>query len=327
MRHDKTPREGGGPEHDSGYKLLFSHRQMVQDLCRGFLPELGARCLDFATLERAASSFVDNRFRERHGDLVWRLGRRDEPRPVFLLLEFQSTPDPIMPLRLLGYVSLLLQDMIRNGRHKPSDELPVVLPVVLYNGRLAWRAPLQAAGLFGVLPSELRRYAPDLHYVLLDEKELDLERPDLADNLAAAIFRIETCDVQDFRRLLHEILDLATREQDMELRSSITAWLRRKCHRVLPGSIITPGLEDATMLEESIIRWEKEFLQQGRREGEREGMIKGMRLVLLGLLRQRFGRLPARVRQSVEAIQSERELQRVARRVLEAKSFAELGLS
>jgi flagellar biosynthesis/type III secretory pathway protein FliH len=85
------------------------------------------------------------------------------------------------------------------------------------------------------------------------------------------------------------------------------------------------------MLEESIIRWEKEFLQQGRqegrREGEREGMIKGMRLVLLGLLRQRFGRLPARVRQSVEAIQSERELQRVARRVLEAKSFAELGLS
>ena len=64
---------------------------------------------------------------------------------------------------------------------------------------------------------------------------------------------------QEFRRLLHEILDLATREQDMELRSSIAAWLRRKLHRVLPGSIMIPGLEDATMLEETIIRWEKEF--------------------------------------------------------------------
>src|SRR6185312_16325012 len=96
VRHERTRREGGGPEHDSGYKLLFSHRRMMESLCRGFLPELGSGCLDFATLERRASSFVSESFRERHSDLVWRLDRIAEPRSLFLLLELQSTPDPLM---------------------------------------------------------------------------------------------------------------------------------------------------------------------------------------------------------------------------------------
>jgi len=39
-------------EHDSSYKLLFSHSQMVADLIRGFLHEAWVAELDFATQER-----------------------------------------------------------------------------------------------------------------------------------------------------------------------------------------------------------------------------------------------------------------------------------
>jgi flagellar biosynthesis/type III secretory pathway protein FliH len=85
-------------------------------------------------------------------------------------------------------------------------------------------------------------------------------------------------------------------------------------------------LEDAAMLEENIIRWEREFLQQGIREGRREGRVEGMRKLLLNQMVLRFGRLPVNVRRSVEAVQSERELQRLAGRVLEAESLSELGL-
>ena len=51
-----------------------------------------------------------------------------------------------------------------------------------------------------------------------------------------------------------------------------------------------------------------------------------MRRMLLTQLRQRFGRVPAGIRRAVETIQSERELQRLARRVVQVKSLAELGL-
>ncbi len=43
-------------EHDNGYKLLFSHADMVADLIRGFVHEDWVRNLDFSTLEKVAGS-------------------------------------------------------------------------------------------------------------------------------------------------------------------------------------------------------------------------------------------------------------------------------
>ena len=37
-------------EFDSGYKLLFSHPELVADLLRGFVPEPWVAEVDFATL-------------------------------------------------------------------------------------------------------------------------------------------------------------------------------------------------------------------------------------------------------------------------------------
>ncbi len=51
-----------------------------------------------------------------------------------LFLEFQSTPDPWMALRMLVYVGLLWQQLVREQRLMPDGRLPPVLPVVLYHG-------------------------------------------------------------------------------------------------------------------------------------------------------------------------------------------------
>jgi hypothetical protein len=59
---------------------------------------------------------------------------------VCLLLEFQSTIDPFMAVRIMVYVGLLFQDLIRTQWVKPGDQLPPVLPIVLYNGERPWTA-------------------------------------------------------------------------------------------------------------------------------------------------------------------------------------------
>ena len=96
-------------DHDSGYKLLFSHPQMIVELLRGFLRESWVQTLDFSTLERVSGSFVSGDLRERHSDMIWRV-RWSGPGAVwfyvYLLVEFQSTPDLFMAVRLLGYVAL-----------------------------------------------------------------------------------------------------------------------------------------------------------------------------------------------------------------------------
>jgi hypothetical protein len=55
-------------QHDSGYKLLFSHPQMVEELLRGFVHEPWVEDLDYGSLEPAEASFTSADLRERHGE-------------------------------------------------------------------------------------------------------------------------------------------------------------------------------------------------------------------------------------------------------------------
>ena len=53
-------------EHDSSYKLLFSHSEMVADLIRGFLHEAWVAELDFATLKGVSGQRRSVRIAYRH---------------------------------------------------------------------------------------------------------------------------------------------------------------------------------------------------------------------------------------------------------------------
>ncbi len=57
-----------------------------------------------------------------------------------MLIEFQSGVDRYMALRILVYVGLLYQDLLRRGETLADGRLPPVLPIVLYNGSARWSA-------------------------------------------------------------------------------------------------------------------------------------------------------------------------------------------
>ena len=70
---------------------------------------------------------------------MWRLRARGAGGwlHVLVLLEFQSTTDSAMALRVLEYTALLYGEMLRRGVARPGA-LPPVVPVVLYNGDSPW---------------------------------------------------------------------------------------------------------------------------------------------------------------------------------------------
>ena len=153
---------------DAAYKNLFSHPRMVEDLLRGFAAKGWSDALDFTTLEKVSSEFVSEDLRRRQGDGLWRVRFRDASW-LQVLLEFQSTADPYMAVRLLVYAGLLYQDLIRRGELGPGGELPPVLPVVLYNGRSRWKAADEVAKLMAPVGEPLACYQPSLRYFVLDE--------------------------------------------------------------------------------------------------------------------------------------------------------------
>ncbi len=327
---------GSASGHDRGYKLLFSDPTLLEELLRGFLPEDWTERLDFTTLERVGNSFVSADLRERHSDLIWRLRLRGDGEGwvyLYLLLEFQSTSDRFMAVRLLTYIGLLLEEIVHKEKLKPGDRLPAVLPLVLYNGERRWRAPLRLESLFVPVPAPLRRHLPRLTYRLLDERRLDLNRPELEENRTAALFRIETFrNPADIPHLTRDLAGLLPREEEPELRRKINVWLRALLHRSFPGVTIpeTVDLEEIRMFEERVREWEEKFLSegrhQGRQEGRHEGQLQGMQEILLQQMTLRFGRLPAKVRRQIAETSSLQELRRLGRKVLRAKSLQEMGL-
>ncbi len=175
--------------HDSGYKLLFSYPYLVECLIRGFVPGAWIGRLDFSSLEPVREAHPGDEISVRYDDMIWRLRWRDSGEwiYVYLLLEFQSTDDPFMAVRILDYDGGLYRQIVRALKLKRGDKLPIVLPIVLYRGDRAWRAEEDVFDLIVSAPVEIEPYLPHLRYLLLDANAFPAHRLEAMHNPVACL--------------------------------------------------------------------------------------------------------------------------------------------
>ena len=325
----KDGQRDGLPRYDRAYKRLFTRPEVVEELLRGFLREDWTAGLDFSTLEPVGSSFVGKWLEERHGDLIWRVRWKGEEERWFYLyvfLEFQSTPDHFMAVRLLSYVALLLEAIIHREKLKTGDLLPAILPVVAYNGKRPWGAPRDLDELFVPVPPGLRRWLPRLSYVILDENRLDLDQPHLEGNRVAALFRLETQGTpENAPFLMEDVAALIPPEDEPDLWGVVEDWMQAVLRRICPDGIMMPERitpEDFPVIYDNFRKW----FAGARKEGRKEGTVAGIRETLLQVLSKRFGPLPPEVGDQIERISSTKRLRELVDRALEANSLQELRL-
>jgi hypothetical protein len=318
-------------EHDGGYKLLFSHPRMVGDLLRGFIRQDWVDRLDFTSLERVSGSFVSEKLRARHADTVWKLRwSRDETTwvHVYVLLEFQSTLDRTMPLRMLDYTVLLYQHLIRHKELPASGKLPPILAAVLYNGKLPWTGPHHLRGLRETVSDGLDDWGPEMRFLLLDERNAIPFEPETSFNLVGFLFRLEASrSPEEFMGLVSQVASLLPREEEPGIRQAFTLWILHLMQRSFPGIIITEirDLEEIPMLKRSLWEGVQENLRKAREE-ERQESVRRVQQTLLRQMEKRFGLLPQRVRRRVKAIASLDALEDLQVRVVAASSWEEMGL-
>jgi len=307
-------------DHDHSYKLLFSHPEMVADLIRGFVREEWVDHLDFSSLEKVSGSYIADDLREREDDVIWRVRWGQEWLYVYLLIEFQSTVDRFMAVRILAYLGLLYQDLIRMGQLAAGGRLPPVLPIVLYNGSRRWDAPVEVADLVVPAPKGLDLYCPRLKYLLLDEGVYADSELEPLRNLAAALFRMENSRTpKDVERVVASLISWLEAPEQTSLRRAFTVWLKRV---FLPGKM--PGVEFSSindleevrsMLAERVTEWTEDWKRQGRQEGEAA--------LLQRLLELRFGSLDETSQARIRRADAETLLQ-WGERVLTATSLGEV---
>lgn len=322
--------------HDHGYKLLFSHPEMVRDLLTGFVHEDWVAQCDFDTLEKVGGSYVSDDLREREDDVVWRVRWGSDWLYVYLLLEFQSTVDHFMAVRLLGYLALLYQDLIRAGKLGKGDKLPPVLPLVLYNGLTRWRAPTDLDELIHPAPKGLERYRPQLHYLLLDEGCFDKAQLSELDNLVAALFQLEhSRNDADIREIVARLRTWLQAPEQTGLRRAFTVWIGRVLLPAKSPSQTTPEFNDLhevqAMLAELVKQWVEEWKQEGIEQGVQQGIAQGIKIgetrtetqILLKLVKLKFGEVPEWAEEKIRAA-DKAQLDGWVERILTAESIEHL---
>ena len=315
-------------DHDGSYKNLFSHPEMIEDLLKGFVEESWVEEADFTTLEKVSGSYVSDDLRDREDDIIWRVRLRERWLYVYVLLEFQSSIDPFMAVRIMVYVGLLYQDLIKSGRVRAGELLPPVLPLVLYNGEPRWNAALTVEDLIEEAPKGLERYRPRIEYLLLDEGTYSRSTLEPLRNLAAALFRMEnSSDPGDIRLVVENLLAWLNAEQQASLRRAFTVWIRRVLMPArLPG-VDLPEVQSLqemrAMLAERVKSWTEEWKRQGMQEGLQQGLQQGKAEILKRQLEKRFGALPAPILDRVHKA-SASELDDWAEKLLDAGTLEEV---
>ena len=273
---------------DAGYKGIFGQRLVMIDFMRGFLdPEL-VETLDLRTLQPVPVGRVTEGLQRRENDLVWRVqrkGRRGQPGKwlyLYVMLEFQSTVDLLMPLRIMTYEGLLYEDLARSLNWDPSQKLPPVIAVVLYNGREPWRAKLDIAELIESVGPTLDPHIPKLRYELVDICRC----PELEGrNLADATFRLDRSEGPAQAEAALGALSEAIRGPSSgSMRRIFLAYVREWLAERLPDEEFEglKSLQEArTMVQKKTLVWSEQWREEGREEGRLE--------MLVGFVRERFG--------------------------------------
>ena len=286
-------------KHDRSYRLLFSHPRMVEGLLSGFLGVARPPGI----LERRNEIYVSDRLEKREQDLVWRLrGPRGEP-ILYLLLEFQSRKDPDMSLRSSVYAGLLKQDLLKSREIPRREKLPPVLAVVLYNGWRKW--PERGEG-----------------YLLIDMRRDPL--PAEEGNLVVLLCKLERSQTAEaLTEPVEKLARLLAGPEDADLRRAFLTFLK---YSLLPARFPTapiPAILDLEevkpMLRETVKGWTREWLEEGKTQGRREGEVR----LLVRMLELKFGPLSPRDRERIDATDSDRLLE-WGERILTARSLVEV---
>ncbi|MEM7539934.1 MAG: Rpn family recombination-promoting nuclease/putative transposase, partial [Chloroflexota bacterium] len=271
--------------------------------------------VDKASLERVNKTFVSPSYDKRESDLIYRVRLKDQDIYIIILTEFQSKVDRLMGLRFAHYILLYYMDYVNDIKELDKEDrergfkLPVVFPILLYNGSDNWSAPTDLAGLIEEHPN-LGEYRPRFKYFPIAQNSYSKQELLDIGNIVSTIFLAETNFDVDV--LKDELLALYQREPDKTAMSILLNWFRQLwVHGRISeeeygklDEVYHSTQEVETMLEVAAAKQKQAILEQGKEIGRIEQSRKHLLRVLSS-----FYKLPEQeltiIQEELEQVDSE----------------------
>ncbi len=338
-------------------KMLLEHPANVRDVLRlADIPWFEE--IEFDQLDHIKTTFIRRNYRHLQSDIVLTAplsGSRGAERTllIYILIEHQSEPDRLMPLRVADSQLQIFRYQVRQWLKTHASEAQIllspVLPVVFYTGLKRWP---EVGTLADVIErgDEFREVTPIVErpmYLNLPEIPSDrLEREGGYFGWVLRLVQQRHTRVAEFRQLLRNVvthlegMEAEDRARWLDLLSFVGAMIY---HERSEGEHVElhETVEDSVSREESrrevakmgrtmadvlIERGRIEGQTEGRTEGRTEAAIETRQQTLIRLLRRRFGKLPARVTRAINATTATEQLDEWLDQVLTANSLDEMDI-
>ena len=130
MSHNKT-KEITNP-HDQFFRTVMADIRVSHEFLKLHLPKEICALIDFNELVLQPRSQVNAVRQESTVDLLFKTIIAGKEAYLYLLLEHQSSPDPLMSFRVIQYTVNAISEHLKQYK---TTHIPLIYPLVVYHGR------------------------------------------------------------------------------------------------------------------------------------------------------------------------------------------------
>ncbi|GAA5126939.1 Rpn family recombination-promoting nuclease/putative transposase [Luteolibacter yonseiensis] len=269
MDASEIPLDSAAHTHDGFFKAVFSQPEHAVAFFKSHLPAEVTALVEWPSLELLPGSFVKSSLQQAHSDLLFSVRMGERETLLYLLFEHQSTPDPAMPLRLLGYMSEI------HLKHHKENKLPLrpVLPFVLHQGPDRWTASTAFEDLFeleGEAREALLPFLPKFSHALLDLTRFDPSAGEEDARVRAVLQLMKLAREKELLRFFRWLSRFSAKDLSENLLRLILLYAMHS-DSDLDAEKIYHNLSSNPELEKSTMSVAEKLRAEGRVEGLTEG--------------------------------------------------------
>lgn len=284
--------------HDRYFRAAMSQPEVARDFFDAYLPQEIKKRVDLQTLQLCKESFIDEKLQLQITDLLFSINFRDQQGYLYLLTEHQSSADKLMPFRICKYIFSIMDQHLKKSKEKI---LPVVYPLIYYNGKIKYShstdlftlfgayndlakqvllQPIRLIDLTAVTDEELKQHIWSGIMGLSMKRNL-MQNTTFFKTIISLLHNIEKNNVEDYINVtlayLAQIIDVSNRETFLEsMRESLSCNLGEKA-MTIAESWIEEGIQKGIQkgIEKGIQQGIEKGVQQGIKKGIQQGIHEG----------------------------------------------------
>ena len=225
-------------QHDKMFRNILGRKKETVKFLNQFL-QLKEE-IEEDNIMACPTDFITKNYQDRHSDIIYRL----KDKPVYFLIEHQSTVDPDMPLRIWEYIGEIIRKEKFMINHTFSKEViyPIVVPIVIYTGYQKWSTKINFAQK-QYQSTKYSHYQIQLEYNLIAVQDYIFEELLEKRSLFSSIMIIEKCKTkEEFVEYVNKIVQTTENQEELKVLSEIInkiviSWIGEKETNKILGRI------------------------------------------------------------------------------------------